>query len=81
MAHRQKDDEVKDKKKGDGGPAVKQKQAGTEPKRTPGQAEGPRASRGKLHEMEPGRTPGQAEGTEEEVEANLKKQKRGSKKK
>jgi hypothetical protein len=79
MAHRQKGDQVKDKKKGDGGPAVKQKQVGTEPKRTPGKAEGRRASRGEVHEMEPGRTPGQAEGTEEEVEANLKKRKKQQK--
>lgn len=79
MAHRQKEDGAKDKKKGDGGPGVKPKQDGTEPKRTPGQAEGRRASRGKLHEMEPGRTPGQAEGTEEDVEANLKKQKKQEK--
>jgi hypothetical protein len=76
MAHRQKDDEVKNKKKAPGGTARKPKQAGTEPGRTAGQAEGPRASRGKLHDLEPGRTPGQAEGTEEDVETNLKKQKK-----
>jgi hypothetical protein len=81
MARRQKDDEVKDKKKSRADTADKPKKGGTEPGRTPGQAEGPRASRGKLHDLEPGRTPGQAEGTEEEVEANLKKQKSDLKKK